>query len=169
MIVSAYVANNMACFLKSFLSLYFILTFAGCKRDLSSAELISKFTLNKIYLDSLVLYLNKDKKLDSFFHNRLDSGLPDIKISYPVQFNLIEKTGITEISSCPVCPRCPRWYYIKTNWPGVHPIYLIYGFRDSIENEKGFYNKDEYQNETWGMGDNWKIFRFVDTIRNIKQ
>lgn len=142
--------------------------FYSCQRNLTSSELIDKFYSHKTQLDSLVSSLHSNKKLDSIFHDRLDKGLPDSVALYTGEFNLIKKTGLTEISSCPVCPRCPRWYYIKTDWLSEYPIYLIHHTRDSTETRKGFYKKDEYKNETWGLGDNWKMFRFVDTIRNIK-
>jgi hypothetical protein len=39
---------------------------------------------------------------------------------------------------------------------------------DSSENKAGFYKIDKYKNETWGLGSKWKMFRFVDTLRDIK-
>jgi len=41
-------------------------------------------------------------------------------------------------------------------------------YYDSTENLKGFYKKDKHKNETWGLGDNWKMFRFVNTISDVK-
>jgi len=154
---------------RSLIFLILVSIFCVCKRNPSPAELIEKFNGNKIYLDSLAASLKQDKKFDSFFHYRLDLGLPDIKNTYPKQFELIRKAGLIEISSNPVCRICPRWYYIKTNWISEYPIYLIYNSRqDSMESEKGFYKIDKYLNETWGLGDNWRMFRFVDTIRDVK-
>ena len=125
-----------------------ILVSAGCKKNPSVTELKSTFYSNKRLLDSLLTSLHTDKKLDSLFYSRVDLGLPDIEKNYPVQFSLIQKIGITEISSHHVCNRCPRWHYIKTNWSVDPPIYLITGLRDTTESEKGFYKIDEYQNET---------------------
>ena len=140
-----------------------------CKRDSSPEELKSRFYSNKISFDSLLSIIQNNKKLDTLFHNRVDQGLPDMQTSYPKEFGLITKIGIKEISSHgSYCKKNLRWYYIKTNWPSAHPIYFIYDDCDSEETPKDFYKQDKYLNETWGLGESWKMFRFVDTIRNVK-
>ncbi|HRH49941.1 MAG TPA: hypothetical protein PLP23_14390 [Panacibacter sp.] len=127
---------------------------------------MDRFYGNKIYFDSLATLLQADRKLDSLFQNGPERGIPDIEISYPKVYMLLKKLGITDASShLQICKRCPPWYYLKTNWPSEFPIYFIYNFNDSpldsLENIKGFYKKDEYNNETWGLGDKWKMFRLV--------
>lgn len=156
---------------KIFLLLMF--TFVSCQKKSTSNELRNKFYSNQIQFDSLVTALRNNSKLDSLFYSGPDAALPDIKTIYPKEFELLKKLGITAASSHPnVCRVCPRWYYLKTDWPSEHPIYLIYNFTnysmDSAENIKGFYKKDRYKNETWGLGNNWKMFSFVDTIRDFK-
>ncbi|MGG9972803.1 hypothetical protein ACQ33O_13505 [Ferruginibacter sp. SUN002] len=142
---------------------------ASCQQISSPKELIDRFYTNKADLDSLVKKIGNNKHLDSLFYSGPETGIPDIKDSYPNEFRLLTKIGITDASSHNTCYVCDRWYYLKTNWPSEYPIYLIYNNKqDSIENTKGFYKKDKYKNETWGLGGNWRMFRFVDTIRDIK-
>ena len=149
------------------------LILSSCQRKSTIVELKERFYSQKSSLDSLTVLINSDTRLDSLLQIPPDSGLPDIQKYYPTEFKLLEKIGITHISSHPsISWHSPRWYYMKTNWPSKFPIYLIFNFtnyqNDSLENEKGFYEKDRYKNETWGLGDNWKMFRFVHTIDDIK-
>ena len=157
----------------------FYLALTSCRNSLTQKELIAKFYEKEPLLDSLVTSLQSNKKLDSIFRIGPDVGLPDIESNYPMQFELIKKLGITDASSFPnICRKCPGWFYLKTNWKSKYPIYLIYNyigetsdnsnvFRwDSSENKKGFYKIDKYKNETWGLGGRWKMFQFVETIKD---
>jgi hypothetical protein len=87
-------------------------------------------------------------------------------------YEILNEVGITEASSNKnVFPKGTMWYYFKTNWPNEYPIYLIHNahnYYDSSEFEKGFYSKDEVSNETWGLGDRWKMFRLVKE-KSMKQ
>ena len=153
--------------------LYFILfiqIILGCNHYSTSEELIKKFYEEKPHLDTIVNRLNRDKKFDSAFHIEPYTGLPNIKNSYPHELQILKKIGIIGASAHPnTCGRwCPHWYLFTTDWPSEHPIMLIYNFDNTSESVKGFYTIDKYKNETWGLGDNWKMFRFVDTITDIK-
>lgn len=140
----------------------------SCNRNKTPAELIDTFSENKETLHLLVKSLQNDKKLDSLFFIGPDSGIPDIKNSYPEAYNMLRKLGIIDASSHKNADcKKNQWYYFKTNWPNEYPIYLVFNTCDE-ETAKGFYKKDEYSNETWGLGDNWQMFRFVKTITNIK-
>jgi hypothetical protein len=134
-------------------------------------ELRNRFYLNKTKFALFTTKLDRDKKFDSVFHLMPYSPLPDLKDSYPMEFSLLNELGVVSVTShYSRCKICPRWYLLKTNWPSKHPIFLMYNenYYDSTESLKGFYKKDKYQNETWGLGDNWKMFRFVDTIKDVK-
>jgi len=142
---------------------------ASCHNNKNPVELINTFLQHKQTLDLLISDLQKDNKLDSLFQIMPDSGIPDIKNSYPQVYALIKKVGITAVSSHPNSfPKRTRWYYFKTNWPNEYPIYLIFNAYDSSETKKGFYLKDEVSNETFGLGDNWTMFRFVK-VKPYKQ
>ncbi|MGC4103795.1 hypothetical protein [Ferruginibacter sp.] len=153
-----------------------LILLTGCKQQQSPEKLIARFYTNKALFDKLVTTLTNNKKLDSLFYRQPETGeadLPDIKDAYPDVYELLNKLGVTVALSSPnICKICPRWYYLKTNWPGEHPIYFIYNFtdysRDSAENVKGFYKIDKYKNETWGLGDNWKMFSFAHVIDDVK-
>jgi hypothetical protein len=155
--------------LKIILAALFILP--GCQQHSSPKELIDRFNFNKPYFDTLVISLQNDKKLDSLFQIPPYSYMPDLADLYPEEFKLLNKIGITAASSHHgMCRICPRWYLLKTNWPSKHPVFVIYNSPgDSAENISGFYQIDKYKNETWGLGDKWKMFRFVDTITDVKQ
>jgi hypothetical protein len=147
------------------------LFFVSCHSYNTPEELKDKFYLNKKKFTSLTTKLDNDKKFDSLFHLTPYSPLPDLKDSYPTEFYLLNELDIASLTSqYGICKTCPRWYLLKTKWPSKHPVFLIYNenYYDSTENLKGFYKKDKYENETWGLGDNWKMFRFVDTIRDRK-
>ncbi len=133
------------------------------------AELNDTFLQNKESLNLLVKNLQDDKRLDSLFFIGPDSGIPDIKRSHPQIFELLKHAGITDASSHKnaFCNHV-QWYLFKTNWPNEYPICLMFNSCDE-ETAKGFYKKDEYLNETWGLGENWKMFRFVKTITDVKQ
>jgi len=141
--------------------LTYLMTF-GCSNNIKPTELIETFNKNKPSLDLLINKLHKDKKLDSLFQIEVDSGLPNIKGTYPEIYAVLKKVGIIDASSHRnAFSKWSNWYYLKTNWLNGHSIYLIFNTYDSSETIKGFYLKDEALNETWGLGDNWKMFRFV--------
>jgi hypothetical protein len=147
------------------------LLLSSCDDYYTPEELKNKFYSNKQLLTKFTSKLETDKNFDSVFQIEPYSPLPNFKSIYPEEFPLLEQVGINSVTSqTGRCLKCPRCFILKTNWPSKHNIFLIYNEKqyDSIENEKGFYKIDEYKNETWGLGDNWKMFRFVDTIRNIK-
>ena len=150
--------------------LFFIcLTVSGCHENKSPTELIEVFNNKKVALDILINNLQKNKKLDTIFQIAPDSGIPNIKKTYPAIHDLLKEIGITDASSHQNSfPKRTQWYYLKTNWPNKGSIYLIYNAYDSVETKKGFYVKDEVSNETWGLGDNWKMFRFIK-VKPYKQ
>lgn len=152
-------------------SLFFLtlLITYGCQNNKKPLELIETFKKNKISLDLLVYKLQNDKRLDTLFQNEPDSGLPNIKSSYPDIYAILKEVGITDASShMNLFPKWSSSYYLKTNWVNEYPIYIIFNCYDSSETKKGFYSKDEVLNETWGLGNNWKMFRFVK-FRPYKQ
>ena len=162
----------------------------NCDRSKTVSELMNTFSLNKPKLNAVVSNIQKDKILDSFFFNiGAENGIPDIKTIYPQQYKMLKEVGITDASAhlgtCDYKPVHPnkenthpetwyqynlkhKWYYFKTNWQADHPIFLMYNECDTAETREGFYNKDENENETWGLGDNWKMFRLVK-YREVKQ
>ncbi|MFT3680431.1 MAG: hypothetical protein QM791_09180 [Ferruginibacter sp.] len=154
-------------FLKRIL-LFVLITFSfllGCRYNTFPGQAIERFNNSKMYLDEFVSSLRSDPSLDSIFRLTHVNKLPPVENSYPEIFKLLKDVGITEAASHQnICKICPGWYYLKTNWSGNDPVYLIYNFSDTAENVKGFYKKDDYGNETWGLGDQWKMFRFVKTI-----
>ena len=151
------------------ISLLLLFIFDSCHQNKSPEELIDTFYQNKTDLDLIIQSLQTDKKLDSLFWIGPDSGIPDIKESYPNIYSLIKKTGITDASSHNNSyPRNTSWYYLKTNWPNEYPIYLIYNAYDSTGPKKGEYLNDEGFNETWGLGDYWTLFR-LKKIKSMKQ
>ncbi len=135
---------------------------SSCYQNRTQSELANFFHANKPTLDSIVKSLQYDKKLDSIFQIIPDSRIPDIKNSYPDFYNMLTKVGIIHVSShLNVYPKKNSWYYFKTDWSSDYPIYVIYNAYDSVETKLGYYSKDEVSNETFGLGDKWKMFRFV--------
>jgi len=135
----------------------------GCKSNKTPEQLKVIFYQNKDKLDLFANILQKDAKLDSIFSHRTEEQgftFADIKQTYPSIYNLLVSAGITEASSHrSIFPR--KWYFLKTNWPNEYPIYLSYDPIDSIRTAKGYYDKDEVSNETWGLADHWLMFRLV--------
>lgn len=137
-------------------------TLHGCSDNKKPVELIEFFNKNKIILNAVIDKLEKDKTLNNLFQIKPDSGLPDIESSYPDMYALLKEAGITDASSHKNSfPKQTYWYYLKTNWENEHPIYLFFNACDSSETIKGFYLKDELSNQTWGLGDHYKMFRFI--------
>lgn len=143
----------------------FSLTFfmlPGCTDNRKSVEIIKSFNKNKITLNAIMDKLEKDKTLNNLFQIKPDSGLPDLKSSYPDVYALLKEAGIIDASSHKnIFPKLNNWYYFKTNWQNKYPIYLIFNRYDPTETKKGFYLEDEVSNQTWGLGDHWKMFRLV--------
>jgi len=140
----------------------------SCNKAKTHEELVGMFSNNKQALDSLIAKLKSDKTLDSVFRIGPDQGLPDLKRSYPNEYDILIKVGITDASSHS-CDKVTSWYSLRTNWPSQYPIFLIFSPCDSLRTFKGFYNKDKYSNEWWGLGENWQMFSFVKTIDYIKR
>jgi len=140
-------------------------SFPNCKSHKTPDELKSLFYQNKKQLDSFTTFIKSDKKLDSIFSNTTEEqGLTilNIKQTYPSIYNLLTNAGITEASSHNrTYPKTVKWYWLKTNWPSEYPIYLAYDTFNLTQTVKGYYNKDEAFNETWGLGDRWFMFRWV--------
>ena len=157
----------------------------NCGKSKTISELMNTFALDKPKLNAIVNNIQKDKILDSLFFNiGAENGIPDIKTNYPQQYKMLREVGITDASAhagtCEIDKENRpnetlykynlkhKWYYFKTNWQAEHPIFLMYNECDTAKTHKGFYDKDENQNETWGLGDNWIMFRLVKYIE-VKQ
>ncbi|MEO8769660.1 MAG: hypothetical protein ABI402_06235 [Ferruginibacter sp.] len=111
-------------------------------------------------MDLVIKRLQNDKEMDTLIQNW--EGLSRLKKSYPDIYSLLKNIGIKHISSHQsVYVRMARWYYFETNWPNEYLICLIYDQYDSSQTKKGYYSKDEVANETWGLGNNWDMFRWV--------
>jgi len=145
------------------------ISLVGCRRHKTHDELVTTFFENKKPLDSFVIELQKNGKLDSVFRTMPYTGLPvGIEKSHPNEYQLLKMIGIKELTSHP-CDRITNWYFLITNWPDKYPICLTYNPCDSVNTAKGYHDKDRYSNEWWGLGDNWQMFRFVKTIDYMKQ
>ena len=147
--------------------IFFSISLISCNRYKTHDELITTFYENKKALDSFVTVLQNNSKLDSVFRIMPYTGLPDIEKSYPEEYKFLNNLGIKELTSHP-CDRKVNWYFIITNWPDKYSVCLTFSPCDSIETAKGFYKKDHYSNEWWGLGDNWQMFRFVKIIDYMK-
>lgn len=160
---------NMQRFLASMAILMSVFS-AGCSAKEDPQQWKNRFHAHSPRLERLIHRFQNDAQLDSCFHIRPDSGLPDIATSYPSVLKLLQAVGITDASSHKAARnKWTRWYYFKTNWPSDYPIYLIYDPTETIETEKGYYKKDKYANETWGVGGNWRMFRWVAVITDVCQ
>ena len=140
----------------------------SCHRNKTHNELVATFLKNKKSLDSFVTVLQTNPKLDSLFRITPYTGLPDIEKSHPNEYEFLKNVGIKELTSHP-CNKITSWYFIITDWPDEYPICLTFTPCDSVKTAKGFYEKDQYSNEWWGLGDNWQMFRFVKIIDYTKQ
>lgn len=137
----------------------------GCSATEDPQQWKNRFHTHYPKLEKLVHRLGNDPQLDTLFHIGAESGLPDIAVTYPSVLKQLQQAGITDASS----HRCSRdkwrrWYYFKTNWPSIYPIYITYDPTESIKTQKGYYEKDKYGNETWGLGGHWLIYRWVAII-----
>ena len=140
---------------------------------MTTIELHEQFYQAKPALDNLIYKLEQDSHLDSFFKIAPGEGLPAIEKEYPVEYSLLKKCGITHASSHHnAYHKGKSWYYFETDWLAEAPILLSYNIADSNdtnERQRGFYKKDEYRNEWWGMGDGWQMLQLMKEIDYIKQ
>jgi hypothetical protein len=145
----------------------------SCQQYKTADALIIHFYEKKPQLDLLITNLQADKELDSLFRISLDSTLPILKSNYPNAYNTIKNCSITKGFSCSnAFQKGTTWYYFETNWPSKNPILLSCNTKnanDSTERIKGFYKKDQYNNEWWGLGDGWQMLRLVKEIDYFKQ
>ena len=181
---------------RRFVTTIFLLTsliVTNCDRSRTATQLIQTFSDNKPKLTAIVKNIQTSKVLDSLFSEiGPENGIPDIETRYWKQYEMLEEVGITDASAHKgACPQLStskdeqdkrfiaaanwqkahfknKWYYFKTNWQSDHPVFLIYNECDTAKTHKGFYEKDEYQNETWGLGDNWEMFRLIK-YKDFKQ
>ena len=152
----------------SILLLYVGLFICGCRHSRTSEELISMFYDDEKDLDVVVKKLQTDKKLDSLFQYS-GEGLPNIKDSYSDIYTTLKRLGIKHASSHKnAFNKFTKWYYFETTWPNEYLICLVFNAHDSSESKKGYYSKDEVANETWGLGNNWSMFRWVKDKSNPK-
>ena len=139
-----------------------LLACTGCRPNKNPEKLKANFYKHQQALDQFVFTLQNDKLLDSLFGATYLLKIDELKNSYPDLYKSLTNAGIEAASSCRrAYPKKAKWYFIKTNWRSEYPIYLKYDRYDSIQTVKRYYNKDEVSNETWGLGDNWFMFRWV--------
>lgn len=152
--------------------------FWGCNQKKSSTELTTKFYSLEASLKNFIDSIKNNRVLDSVLLKNFNGNINYFKEANPKIFKLAHTLGISEVSAHKKCKNCDYWYYISTNWSDKYPIYLIYDYAnyrynqeiiiDSSENVKGFYKKDDNHNETWGLGNRWKMFLLVKE-NQIKQ
>jgi hypothetical protein len=139
---------------------------------MTTTDLNDYFYLKKPDLDKIINKLEQDRRFDSLFKIAPEFGLPNIKKEYSKEFNILKRCGIAAASSHKnVYPTGTSWYYFRTNWFANAPILLSCNKADSFDSNeriKGFYKKDEYLNEWWGLGDGWQMLRLVKEIDDIK-
>jgi hypothetical protein len=145
--------------------------FFSCNQKISSTELTTKFYRQEASLNIFIDSIKNNRVLDSVLQKNFNGNVNYFKEANPKIFKLAYSLGISEVSAHKKCKNCDYWYYIQTNWGDKYPIYLIYDYADyrynqeiiidSSENVKGFYKKDDNNNETWGLGNKWKMFRLV--------
>jgi hypothetical protein len=140
----------------------------GCNTHENPQQWKQRFYGHYPHFEKLTKRLQNDARLDTCFQIGPDSGLPNIAASYPSVLKQLQQMGITAASSHP-CYRnkWSRWYYFKTNWPSAYPIYIIYDPTEPVTTEEGYYQKDPYKNETWGLGNNWQLFRWVAVVPSV--
>ena len=137
----------------------------SCRQNKKPEELINTFYKHESELTSIIKELQTNKNLDSIFSN-VPEGLPQIETSYPIVFRKLKSLKIKHASSHPSFPKGTRWFYFETEWPNEYLICLIYNAYDSTQSKKGYYKKSEVSNETWGLGNNWQMFRLVKYERD---
>lgn len=141
--------------------LFIVLLIFGCRQNKTTEELKAMFYDYEKELNIVVTKLQNDKQLDSLCRYS-DKGLSDIKDLYPDFYSSLKRLGIKHVSSHKnVFNKYTNWYYFETTWPNEYLICLVFNAYDSSENKKDYYSKDEVANETWGLGNNWSMFRWV--------
>ena len=156
--------NNILQYAKISTTLFalFVCFLFGCRHNKTSQELIATFYKNENDLSLIIKKLQTDKHLDSLFLSESMKGLPKIKNEYPEVYNKLKSLDISHASAHKnVSPHGTNWYYFETEWPNEYLICLVFNAHDSSESIKGYYKKDEVSNETWGLGNNWSMFRWV--------
>lgn len=133
----------------------------ACRYHKTPKELIDTFYKNQSDLNFIIKQLQTDKHLDSLFSFASTTGLPKIENSYPTIYFKLKALGIKHASSHPYTSFRRRWYYFETEWPNKYLICLMYNAYDSTLSKKDYYDKSEVSNETWGLGNNWRMFRLV--------
>jgi hypothetical protein len=135
-----------------------------CQSRLSPEELKAKFYRHKTDLEFVIKSIERDKKLASIFSYEWTpvGRLPTEDKAYHDIFIKLKNADIKHFSVHPnPYPKGTKWYYLETSWPNDYLIVLSYNAYDTSETTKGYYSKDEVNNETWGLGDNWYMFRWV--------
>jgi hypothetical protein len=135
-----------------------------CKPKLSPGELKDRFYESKNDLEFVIKSIERNKELNSIFwyEGAIIGKLPVENKKYYYIFKKLKQAGIKHLSVHPnPYPRGTCWYYMETSWPNDYLICLNYNQYDSTETKKDYYSKDEVENETWGLGDSWFMFRWV--------
>lgn len=113
---------------------------------------IDKFYKNEGKFDTLIEVLKKDTSLEYKFGQTFK----------PTQFNNATKQKLEDLGVNEVLlfswGHHQRQFGFKTDWRKAEPIHLWYNTLDSVETVKGYYLKDENNNEIWGLGNHWDLW-----------
>ena len=113
---------------------------------------IQRFNQSQGKLEQVVEVLKKDTLLERRFGEVFKSA--DFG---NITRQKLEDLGIDEVHLFSWGGR-QRQFDLKTNWRDNKPIHLWYNTLDSLETVKGFYRKDENNNEFWGLGYPWALW-----------
>ncbi|MEP6465995.1 MAG: hypothetical protein ABJB05_06800 [Parafilimonas sp.] len=149
---------------KIYVILFFaFLIFFGCEqKDKQPHIYIDRFYKNEEGLNHLIEALRKDTFLEDKWGDLIERN----------KFNNAIKQKLYDLSIDSVhlfsCGHKQKQFDFITNWGQKNSMHLYYNTLDSVQTEKGFYKKDEYLNETWGLGNHWALSivkKYIETMQ----
>ncbi|GAB2823419.1 hypothetical protein [Ferruginibacter profundus] len=144
------------------ISAFFILCLlTACSSSIDSpAELISKFNTHRKEFDQLLSDLNTNPVVDSLYRGtvtRRSEELP--KDIYRRLLNL--NIPIVYRHYCCNKKPCQAIFVFQTTWNTKVPFIIDNNPCDSLRTKINSYVKDKNNNEFWGLGDSWQIYKEV--------
>ncbi|NOT92151.1 hypothetical protein [Ferruginibacter sp.] len=145
--------------------LFFVPFFGACKQKKSTEDL-KRIFYNKKGLFDKIVYNLRNIKLREGVTAADSSYMLVLKRSDEKLYNEITALGVFDlIAYYDIHCKGIEQYDFQMNWLSQKKdIYFDFNSCDTIETRKGYYRKDEKNNEFWGLGDGWKMWKLVEYL-----
>ena len=143
-----------------------IISCCSCNTDITTSEnILNKFNSNRREFELLLFDLKNNPTIDSLYASDERPGRK--KEEFPPSISLrLSHLGISEVylHAGKYAKPYGEVFVFKTNWNSQNAIMVDNNPYDSLRTITGYYNKDANNNEFWGLGNSWQVYKEVKPL-----